>query len=74
MVELIRASDCDGLEDNLFLGKGVFASNGQLVERAVTIVESLGATVATPAQAREILGLRGSQFTEGLYVSVGAIR
>ncbi|MEH6570364.1 MAG: 3-keto-5-aminohexanoate cleavage protein [Halioglobus sp.] len=50
-----------GLEDNLFLGKGVFASNGELVERAVNIVESLGAAVATPAQAREILGLRGTQ-------------
>jgi len=50
-----------GLEDNLFLDKGVFASNGQLVERAVGIVEGLGAEVATPAQAREMLGLRGVQ-------------
>lgn len=50
-----------GLEDNLFLGKGVFASNGQLVERAVSIIENLGATVAGPARAREILGLRGTQ-------------
>jgi len=50
-----------GLEDNLFLDKGVFASNGQLVERAVGIVEGLGAEVATAAQAREILGLRGVQ-------------
>ena len=50
-----------GLEDNLFLDKGVFATNGQLVERAVGIVEGLGAEVATAAQAREILGLRGVQ-------------
>jgi len=50
-----------GLEDNLFLDKGVFASNGQLVERAVGIVEGLGAEVATAAQTREILGLRGVQ-------------
>lgn len=50
-----------GLEDNLFLGKGVFASNGQLVERAVSIIENLGAEVAGPARAREILGLRGAQ-------------
>jgi len=50
-----------GLEDNLFLGKGVFASNDQLVERAVSIIENLGATVASPARAREILGLRGTQ-------------
>ena len=47
-----------GLEDNLYLDKGVFASNGQLVERAVTIVESLGARPLTPAETRERLGLR----------------
>ncbi|MET8885239.1 3-keto-5-aminohexanoate cleavage protein [Streptomyces rubiginosohelvolus] len=47
-----------GLEDNLYLGKGVKATNGQLVERAVRITESLGSRVATPDQAREKLGLR----------------
>lgn len=47
-----------GLEDNLYLDKGVFATNGDLVERAVTIVESLGMAVATPDEAREMLGLR----------------
>lgn len=47
-----------GLEDNLYLERGVFATNGQLVERAVRIVESLGERVASPADAREILGLR----------------
>jgi len=47
-----------GLEDNLYLSRGVFASNGQLVERARTIVESLGESVATPAETREILDLR----------------
>ncbi|WP_281663197.1 3-keto-5-aminohexanoate cleavage protein [Paraburkholderia fungorum] len=46
-----------GLEDNLYLSRGVFATNGQLVERARTIVEHLGMSVATPAEAREILGL-----------------
>ncbi|MCV6627112.1 MAG: 3-keto-5-aminohexanoate cleavage protein [Cellvibrionaceae bacterium] len=50
-----------GLEDNLFLDKGVFASNEQLVARAVSIVEALGAKVAGPARAREILALRGQQ-------------
>lgn len=50
-----------GLEDNLFLTKGVYATNGQLVERAVDIIENLGGAVATPARAREILGLRGTQ-------------
>jgi uncharacterized protein (DUF849 family) len=47
-----------GLEDNLYLKRGVFASNAQLVERAVAIVESLGARPLTPAEAREKLGLR----------------
>ncbi|WP_017974502.1 3-keto-5-aminohexanoate cleavage protein [Actinopolyspora halophila] len=47
-----------GLEDNLYLRKGVKASNAQLVERAVTILESMGGTVASPAQARNKLGLR----------------
>jgi len=46
-----------GLEDNLFLDKGVFATNRQLVERAVEIVERLGAVVMTPAEARAALGL-----------------
>ncbi len=47
-----------GLEDNLFLERGVFASNAQLVERARTIVECMGASIQTPAQARETLGLK----------------
>lgn len=49
-----------GLEDNLYLAKGVKATNGQLVERAVRIVEDLGARVATPDAARRILGLKGA--------------
>jgi uncharacterized protein (DUF849 family) len=47
-----------GLEDNLYLRRGVFASNGQLVERGKLILESLGYEVATPAEARTALGLR----------------
>ena len=46
-----------GLEDNLYISKGEFASNAQLVERAVTIIESLGGTVAGPDVARERLGI-----------------
>lgn len=46
-----------GLEDNLYLSKGVKATNAQLVERARTIIEAMGASVATPDQAREILRL-----------------
>ncbi len=41
-----------GLEDNLYLEKGVFASNAQLVERARQIIELMGARVLTPAEAR----------------------
>lgn len=46
-----------GLEDNLYLSKGVLATNAQLTERAIDIVNSLGHSVATPDEAREILKL-----------------
>jgi len=46
-----------GLEDNLYLKRGVFASNEQLVQRAVTITDALGLEVATPQQVRSQLGL-----------------
>lgn len=46
-----------GLEDNLYLRKGVKATNAQLTDEASTIIDSLGRTVATPDDAREILGL-----------------
>ncbi|WP_102107757.1 3-keto-5-aminohexanoate cleavage protein [Oceaniglobus roseus] len=46
-----------GLEDNLMLGRGVLATNAQLVERAVSIVEGLGARVLTPAEVRGKLSL-----------------
>jgi len=48
-----------GLEDNVWLDRGVLASNGQLVERVVGIIERMGARVLTPAEARVKLGLRG---------------
>ncbi len=47
-----------GLEDNIWLEKGVLATNGKLVEKAVKIIELLGTKVATPAEGREILGLK----------------
>ncbi len=47
-----------GLEDNLYLSRGVFATNGQLVERARQIIENIGMQVATPGEAREILKLK----------------
>jgi uncharacterized protein (DUF849 family) len=46
-----------GLEDNLYLDKGVLATNAQLVERAVTIIENLGARVIGPDEVRSRLGL-----------------
>jgi len=46
-----------GLEDNLFLSRGILASNAQLVEKAVGIVEGLGASVIGPQAVREKLGL-----------------
>ncbi len=46
-----------GLEDNLFLSKGVLATNAQLVERAVGIIEGMGANIMTPAEVREKLVL-----------------
>jgi uncharacterized protein (DUF849 family) len=47
-----------GLEDNLYMAKGVLAkSNAELVGRAALILKSLGAAIATPAEAREIIGL-----------------
>ena len=46
-----------GLEDNLYLDKGVLATNGQLVERAVTIIENMGPTVMGPEAVRDKLEL-----------------
>jgi uncharacterized protein (DUF849 family) len=47
-----------GLEDNLYLERGRLApSNAALVAKAVKIIELLGRGIATPAEAREMLGL-----------------
>ncbi len=46
-----------GLEDNLMLDRGVFATNAQLVDRAVGIIERMGAKVIGPAEVREKLKL-----------------
>jgi len=47
-----------GLEDNLYLDRGVFATNGQLVERARKIIEYMGCEVATPQETRAMLQLK----------------
>ncbi|MDR2005719.1 MAG: 3-keto-5-aminohexanoate cleavage protein [Acidaminococcales bacterium] len=46
-----------GLEDNVFLAKGVYATNVSLVERAVSMAKLAGCGIATPDEAREILGI-----------------
>lgn len=47
-----------GLEDNIYISKGKLArDNAELVEKAARIVHELGGTLATPKEAREILGL-----------------
>ena len=47
-----------GLEDNIYLSRGRLASNGDLVERAVHILEGMNARVLGPAEVREKLDLR----------------
>lgn len=46
-----------GLEDNLYLEKGVLATNAQLVERAATIVTNMGARLLGPEEVRQKLSL-----------------
>lgn len=47
-----------GMEDTVYIGKGTLTSgNGELVEKAVHILKLLGATMASPDEARTILGL-----------------
>ena len=56
------AAGCDnlrvGLEDNVFMKKGEYATNAQLVERAVKLGILAGREIATAAEAREILGIK----------------
>jgi uncharacterized protein (DUF849 family) len=47
-----------GLEDNIYLSRGRLASNGELVERAVHVLEGMNARVLGPAEVREKLDLR----------------
>ncbi|MDF2571255.1 MAG: kce 4 [Sporomusa sp.] len=59
------AAGCDGLrvglEDNIFMQKGVYATNAQLVARAVEFGKMAGREIATAAEARQILGLKKQQ-------------
>ncbi|WP_104662994.1 3-keto-5-aminohexanoate cleavage protein [Ensifer adhaerens] len=46
-----------GLEDNLYIGKGQLATNGRLVEKAVGVIEGMGAKIIGPKEVREKLKL-----------------
>lgn len=46
-----------GLEDNIWLDRGVWASNGDLVKRAVTIAEAMGSKIMTPNEVRQTMQL-----------------
>jgi uncharacterized protein (DUF849 family) len=51
-----------GLEDNIFIEKGVLAkSNAELVEKVVRIAKEFGRDIASPEEAREFLGLKGKE-------------
>jgi uncharacterized protein (DUF849 family) len=58
MAALVGGNVRVGLEDNLYLSRGRLASNGELVERAVQILEGMNARVLTPVEVREKLRLR----------------
>ena len=46
-----------GLEDNIYLARGTLATNADLVERAVTILEAMNVRILGPDEVRERLGL-----------------
>ena len=46
-----------GLEDNIWLEKGVLATNESLVKKATTIIEAMGSTLMSPQQVRDLLDL-----------------
>ena len=49
-----------GLEDNLYLEKGVFASNGSLVEKVGSLINHMGANIMSAKDARKKLGLKNA--------------
>ena len=58
MAALLGGNVRVGLEDNIYLSRGRLASNGDLVERAVRILESMNVNVLGPEAVREKLRLR----------------
>jgi uncharacterized protein (DUF849 family) len=61
MAALVGGNVRVGLEDNLYLSRGRLASNGELVERAVRILEAMNVRVLGPAEVREKLRLRAPE-------------
>lgn len=57
LAPLVGANVRVGLEDNLYLSKGVLASNGDLVGRAKTLLEAMNVRVLSAAEVRDKLGL-----------------
>jgi uncharacterized protein (DUF849 family) len=57
LAPLVGANVRVGLEDNVYLSKGVLATNGQLVDRAKTLLETMNVRVMTAAEVRDQLGL-----------------
>jgi uncharacterized protein (DUF849 family) len=49
-----------GLEDNIFVRRGTLATNAQLVEKVVRIAHEFEREIATPAEMRDLLGLKGA--------------
>lgn len=58
MASLVGGNVRVGLEDNVYLSRGRLATNGELVERAVTILEAMNVRVLGPDEVREKLRLR----------------
>jgi uncharacterized protein (DUF849 family) len=60
MAALVGGNVRVGLEDNIYLSRGKLATNGELVERAVRILESMNVRILGPDEVREKLRLRGA--------------
>jgi len=58
LAPLVGANVRVGLEDNIYLSRGVMATNGELVERAVRLLETMNVRVLGPDEVRERLALR----------------
>jgi uncharacterized protein (DUF849 family) len=58
LAPLVGANIRVGLEDNLYLSRGRLATNAELVERAVAILEATGVRVLGPDEVRDTLSLR----------------